>query len=90
MWRLIATRIRAGPTSTHAIAIVHAITASRRHAICRVLVRPDGVRATSTFFLPSNNRQEFDPAWGAFNVSSETGDYLTFDVDSSSVLVIRR
>jgi streptogramin lyase len=48
---------------------------------------PDGaVRATHAFFLPSNNRQEFDPAWGAFDVPAETGDYLTFDVTSGTLL----
>ncbi len=47
---------------------------------------PDGtIRGTYPFFLPANNRQEFNPASTAFGVSSEAGDYITFSVDAGSL-----
>lgn len=42
-------------------------------------------RGTYSFILPANNRQEFNPAWGAFNVAPETGDYITFAVSSGTL-----
>ena len=44
-----------------------------------------GVRGSYAFFLPSNNRQEFNPAWSAFGVAAESGDYLTFDLTSGTL-----
>lgn len=47
---------------------------------------PSGaVRGTTTFLLPENNRQEFNPAASAFGVSPETGDTITFDVSSGTI-----
>ncbi len=47
---------------------------------------PDGaVRGTYSFFLPANNRQEFNPAFSAFGASAELGDTITFDVSSGFV-----
>jgi hypothetical protein len=44
---------------------------------------PDGaVRGSFPFFLPSNNRQEFNPAFAAFGATAEDGDWVTFDVSS--------
>jgi len=47
---------------------------------------PDGtVRGTYPFFLPANNRQEFNPAFSAFGVPAELGDTITFDIASGYV-----
>ncbi|HET9793653.1 MAG TPA: hypothetical protein VFS34_04250, partial [Thermoanaerobaculia bacterium] len=47
---------------------------------------PDGtVRGTFPFFLPANNRQESNPAFAAFGVDAENGDYVTFDVQAGNV-----
>ncbi|HWC64485.1 MAG TPA: hypothetical protein VG777_00275 [Thermoanaerobaculia bacterium] len=44
---------------------------------------PDGaVRGSFPFFLPSNNRQEYNPAFAAFGAAAESGDWVTFDVSS--------
>ncbi len=42
-------------------------------------------RGSLSFFLPANNRQDFNPAFGAFGASPEAGDYITFDVSSGSL-----
>jgi streptogramin lyase len=47
---------------------------------------PDGsVRGSYPFFLPENNRQEFNPAFSAFGVTPEAGDTITFDVTSGTI-----
>ena len=47
---------------------------------------PDGsVRGSYPFFLPENNRQEFNPAFSAFGVAPEAGDTITFDVTSGTI-----
>jgi hypothetical protein len=51
-----------------------------------VLHGPDGaVRGRYAFFLPSNNRQEFNPAFSAFGAAAEAGDWLTFEVSSGTI-----
>ncbi|MGH9444080.1 MAG: hypothetical protein ACRD16_17590 [Thermoanaerobaculia bacterium] len=47
---------------------------------------PNGaVRGSLTFFLPANNRQDFDSAFTAFGASPETDDYVTFSVSNGSL-----
>lgn len=47
---------------------------------------PSGaVRGTYPFFLPENNRQEFNPAFAAFGVAAETGDTITFETTSGTI-----
>jgi streptogramin lyase len=47
---------------------------------------PDGsIRGSYPFFLPENNRQEFNPAFSAFGVTPEAGDTITFDVTSGTI-----
>jgi streptogramin lyase len=51
-----------------------------------VLSGPDGtVRGNVPFFLPANNRVEFNPAFQAFNVPAEAGDFVTFSIDSGTI-----
>jgi sugar lactone lactonase YvrE len=51
-----------------------------------VLHGPAGdLRGTYPFFLPSNNRVEFEPGASAFNAEAEPGDYVTFEVDSGTI-----
>jgi streptogramin lyase len=42
-------------------------------------------RGSYSFFLPANNRQEFDPAFSAFGASAEAGSYITFSLSSGSL-----
>ncbi len=47
---------------------------------------PSGAsRGSLSFFLPANNRQDFNPAFAAFGASPEAGDYVTFDASSGSL-----
>ena len=47
---------------------------------------PDGAaRGSYEFFLPANNRQDFNPAFGAFGAAPEAGDYVTFEVSSGAL-----
>jgi len=43
------------------------------------------IRGSFPFFLPSNNRQEYNPAFAAFGAAAESGDYVTFDVSSGDL-----
>jgi hypothetical protein len=52
-----------------------------------VLRGPDGqVRGSLPFFLPSNNRIEYNPAFPAFGVPADLGDSISFDVTSGTLL----
>ncbi len=47
---------------------------------------PDGsVRGSFPFTLPANNRQESNPAFTAFGVDPESGDYVTFDIAAGNI-----
>jgi len=47
---------------------------------------PSGAaRGTYPFFLPENNRQEFNPAFAAFGVSAEPGDTISFETTSGTI-----
>ena len=43
------------------------------------------IRGSFQYFLPANNRQESNPAFAAFGVDAEPGDYVTFDVASGEL-----
>jgi hypothetical protein len=47
---------------------------------------PDGsIRGSFPFFLPENNRQEFNPAFSAFGVPAEAGDTITFNATTGTI-----
>ena len=51
-----------------------------------VLHGPDGaVRGSFPFFLPSNNRQDNNPAFAPFGADAEAGDSVTFDISSGEL-----
>jgi hypothetical protein len=44
-----------------------------------------GARGAYSFFLPENNRQEFNPAFAAFGVTAEAGDTISFETTSGTI-----
>jgi sugar lactone lactonase YvrE len=44
-----------------------------------------GTRGVYSFFLPENNRQEFNPAFAAFGVTAEAGDTISFETTAGTI-----